>query len=69
MTASELIITLMNDHKMTQVEIAKAMGCNQSAVSKYKNNKDIPSLKYTIGLIKLAKRKKIKVKLEDLVTN
>lgn len=54
---------------MTQIEIARAMGCKQSAVSKYKNNKGVPSLKYTIGLLKLAKRKKIKVKLEDLVIN
>lgn len=69
MTASELITRLINEYNMTQIEIARAMGCKQSAVSKYKNNKGMPSLKYTIGLLKLAKRKKIKVKLEDLVIN
>lgn len=67
MKPAELIMILNKEHRYTQKEIAAYMGCKQAAVSKYLRGVDIPSAKFLVGLIKLARKERIKVTIEDLV--
>lgn len=67
MTAAEIIKTLTEEFGLSQAKIGEVIGCKQSAVSKYKNRKRIPPLEVGIKLIQLAKRYKIKVKIEELI--
>ncbi len=51
--------------RLTQAELAKTLGLSQAAIAEYETDTRMPSLKVANKLIKLAKSKKIKVKIDD----
>jgi predicted transcriptional regulator len=66
MTVTELLAALINEKGLTQVEIAKAINCSQATVSRYIKGDFKPTFKIAKALILLAKKKRIKVKMDDI---
>lgn len=67
MTRSDLIIYLRKRLGMTQAQFADALDLQQSRISKFELNKSRPSIKTAQVMVRLAKSKKIKSKLEDFL--
>ncbi len=53
---------------MTQIDFANAIGCRQNTLSDYENGKSTPSVEVLRLIVKVAKKHKIKVRLEDLLS-
>jgi DNA-binding XRE family transcriptional regulator len=68
MDLRELIKEIGYKSDMSQGQIAKEIGCNQATISRIKALKQVPKLVTAQKIVALAKKYKIKIKLDDLPT-
>lgn len=66
MKIGQLVKKIMYETELTQSEIANSIGCTQSAISAIKRGINIPKTPLLFSIVKLAKKYKIEVKIEDL---
>jgi DNA-binding transcriptional regulator YiaG len=52
--------------KTTQVEFAALLGCDQSTISKWESNGQVPSATLIFKIIKLLKEKNIQIMFEQI---
>lgn len=65
MKIGDTIKRIRKQMEMTQIVFAQHIGCKQHTLSEYENGIIFPSYKIIASIIKLAKSKNIKIKLED----
>jgi transcriptional regulator with XRE-family HTH domain len=51
---------------LTQSQLASLIGCKQNTLSQYEHGLASPSIKLAKEIVRAAKDKKIKIKLEDI---
>jgi len=66
MTAGKCIKNIRDRLNLSQREFASELKISQTAVSQYELNQKEPSLTVMNKIIKYAKSKRIKIKLEDI---
>ncbi len=67
MNIGDIIREIKYVSRLNQLELAELLGCKQASISRLKNNKQFPSLKMAQKIVKLAKKYKIKVDINDFV--
>lgn len=66
MSISSTIKMMRYQLRMTQLEFGKAVGMKQACISRVESGYGKPSLELVKSIVKLAKLKKIKIKLSDI---
>ncbi len=69
MKVGELIKQIKFNSELNQSEIAEILGCSQVSVSRLRRDMQFPDAILLTKIIKLAKRYKIKVEMDDVLEN
>lgn len=68
MNIGEVMKRIKFESDLNQEEIGEILGCTQVSVSRIRRNLQIPNASLLLKIVKLAKKYKIKVEMEDLIS-
>lgn len=66
MKIGQLVKKIMYEGDLTQLDVANSIGCAQNTISCIRRGLQIPKTPLLFSIVKLAKKYKIEVKIEDL---